>query len=385
MPLTQPLSHIIQHRADTLTISLSEAQTLILSNEQQDDVASVSQSDNRQLLRVEKQAVRDKELNKRSEQTFVNSIRDMVEEAISQRIAEALGDQEHIFTKILNYDANLSPLLDALSVRASSISKIEPLAASMPWLYDDMMRMVNMPKYRRTDAKGKAITVDTLRVALGFFGIENLKMVVPSLAFRRWIPQITDPYPEIKSRIWEFALGTAISSKKIAEHNKVDGGHAFTLGLFHNIGHIVLMRLYFRIFDQVQQEALIEAHNDKKREEHAALSKIQPSCAFLVSLIEKYGNPLTLALIRRMGFERVFIANAMEEFAKKISFKDMSPLAQTLTQARAYTNYRVLKNHRLISMDEAKSYLRHFRFPDGSLAALKSIDLKHLNLKMEES
>ena len=386
MTTSLALKQAIDHRATKLLISLAEAQKSVgheTENEQKFK-NSVQNDAKRQLLRVEKQAIRDKELNKKSEQNFIDGIRDMVHESVAERIEEKLQDLDNIYSKVLGFDDNLPVLLDALSVKASSISKVEPLAGAMPWLYDDLIRMVNMPKYRRTDAKGKVIAVETLRVALSYFGIENLKMVVPSLAFRRWIPQITDPFPEIKTRLWESALGTAISCKRIAELGKVDPGHAFTVGLFHDIGKIVVIRLYFRVFDEIQREALIEAHDGKKREEHAALTKIEPSSDFLQHMLDLHAAQLSSQLINKMEFKRVFIAPAIQEFVDGIKITQMCPLAAVLAQGKAYSNYRMLKGNRLINMEEAKEYLRNFRMPAGALSALKTTDLRQLNLTIDE-
>ena len=280
----QELKQTVEHRFEKLFLGVSEAQAFTgIDIEGHVAFHQTEQSNaRRELLRVEKQAIRDKELNKKSEQNYIDGIRDMVHSTLLERFKERLGDEANIYQKVLGFDENLPPLLDLLSVKASTISRIEPEAATMPWLYEDLIKMVNMPKYRRTDARGKVVAVDTLRVALSFLGIENLKMVVPSLAYRRWIPQITDPYPEIKTRLWDISVGTGVACKRVAEVSDLDDGHAFILGMFSDIGRIVVARLYFRLFDEVQREALIEAHHAKKREEHAALTKITPSGDFLI-------------------------------------------------------------------------------------------------------
>lgn len=382
----QALRKTIEYRAEKLFLSLAEVQQhtgiavegVVTFDETEQNNAR------RELLRVEKQAIRDKELNRKSEESFINSIRDMVNDTLRERLVEALADEENLYNKIVGFDDNLPPLLDGLSVRASSISKIEPLAAAMPWLYEDLIKMVNMPKYRRTDAKGKVVLVDSLRVALSFLGIENLKLVVPSLAFRRWVPQITDPYPDIKTRMWQHSLGTAMACRAIATFSKAEPGHAFTLGMLHDIGRIAIVRLYFRLFDAVQRDALVETHEAKKREENAALTKITPSGDFLIELLQEYAPQVSAKLIKRMPFKRIFIADAMSEVAEGKPITHMSPLGKTLAQARAYNFYRMLKGHKLISMDEAKGYLRQFYMPAGALSVLKTTDLRHLNLEIEE-
>ena len=380
------LKDSIHSRFNHLTLSLGEAQ-LSMGMTPEGTVAYelTEQSDaRRELLRVEKQAIRDKQLNQKSEQNYVNSIRELVHTEMYTRIKQRLVDENLIFNKVLGFDERMSPLLDLLSVKASSISKIEPAAANMPWLYDDLIKTVNMPKYRRTDARGKVVAVESLKVALSFLGIENLKMIVPSLAFRRWIPQITDPYPEIKNRLWEASVGTAMSCKKIAQLSKVDENHAFVLGLFHDVGKIIIVKLFFKLFDEVQREALIEAHNEKKREEHSALTQIQPSGQFLIQLIDELAYPLSARLIKKMQFRRIFIADAMAEYAQNQAVTFMSPMAKVLAQGIAYNRYRTLKHHKMINMDEAKEFLRQFYFPKGALSVLKATDLRHLDIKMDE-
>lgn len=386
MTAQQSIQDLIDFRFDNLYLGLNRGQQAArLDNADDIEQVETEQANaRRRLLWVEKVAIRDKQLNAKSEQSYVDSIREMVHKEISSRLQQLLEDSDHLYSTVLGVDEQIPPLLDILSVKACSISRVQPLAAAMPWLYDDIKKLVNSPKYRKTDSKGKVITVENLRMALGFLGIENLKLVIPSLSFRRWIPQITDPFPQIKTRMWEHALGTALSCKKIAQVVGVEEGHAFTLGMLHEVGRIIIVRMYFRLFDQVQRDAISEAHDTKKREEHAALTKIVPSGAFLIQLMQQYGPELSSRMIEQMGMQRVFIANAMEEYASKTPIQHMSPMAQTLLQGVAYSKYRILKNYRLIEMAEAKKYLAATHMPNGALAALKTTDLRSLNLHIED-
>lgn len=381
------LTQLINHRFLHLILGVSQAQKhLGVDNQKNVSFDQTEQSNaRRELLRVEKQAIRDKELNKKSEQNYVDSIRDMVHKSLSERLVERLKDADDIYLKVLGADEELPALIDLLSVKASSISRIEPAASNMPWLYDDLMKMVNLPKYRRTDSRGKVINVDTMRVALSFLGVDNLKMVVPSLALRRWIPQITDPYPEIKTHIWEAAIATSMACKTIAEISGVNPGQGFTLGLLHDIGTLVVIKLYFKLFDEVQREALIEAHHNKKREEHAALTKITPSADFIVSLIEQHANKVSYSLVTKMNFRRVVISPALDENISNMPLSEMSALGKVMSQGVAYSRYRMLKSYKMISMEEAKGYLRQYHMPPGALSTLKTIDLRHLNLNIDEN
>ncbi|GGD73326.1 HDOD domain-containing protein [Lacimicrobium alkaliphilum] len=385
MPEQQRIIQDIEHRFTSLQIGVDMARKVTASdNDNADSILPEIETSGRQLLRVEKQAKRDKTLNQKHHQKFLDSLLEKLNREILIRLEEKLEDTELLYSKILGVNENLPDVLDVMAVRASSIGRIEPLVATIPWLNADLVKMINMPRYRRTDKQGKVIPVDSLRVALSFMGIENLKMVIPALAFRRWTPQITDPFPNIKTRLWEHSIGTALSCKKIAEIVELDGGQAFTLGMLHDIGKIVLVRLYFRLFDEVQRDAIAEAHAATMRDEHSALAELQPSGEFLKEILGKHGLAISSRLIERMDLRRVFISPAMHEVADNKPVAEMSDLAKVAAQGSAYSKYRMLKTYRLINMEEAKSYLKGFQMPPGALATLKVTDLKRLNLSFEE-
>lgn len=342
----------------------------------------VQSKTSRSLLRVEKQAIREKDLNQKHQQNYINENLNLLNSRVAERLAEELQDTENLYRKVVGIEEAVPNLLDLLNVKAATTSRIEALATELPWFYQELLKLVNQPKYRRTDAKGKVILVDSLRAALNRFGIENLNPVVLSLVFRRWLPQITDPYPQIKNRIWEEALATSIVSRKLATLHKVDENHAFNLGMLSLLGNIVVVRLYFRLFDTVQREALIEAQNQQQHELHDALSRLVPAGDFLNQLLEKHALPVSAALIWMMNMKRVFIANAMQEVASTTTLSELSPLALVLRQARGYSRYRLLKMYNLIDMQEAKDFVRTLQLPQGALALLKTTDIRSLNLQL---
>lgn len=336
----------------------------------------------RSLLRIEKQAIREKDLNTKSEINFLEHITEQLNAEVKTRLEESIEDTEHLYSKIIGIDKALPELLDLVGINAATISKIEPLASEVPWLFNDLMKFVNQVKYQRIDHNGKVVLVETMRVGLNFFGLENLMMILTSLAFRRSLPTITDPYPKIKLRIWEEALATANSCKQIASIVGVNQHHAFCLGMLQAMGKVVITKLYFRLFEQVQQEALIETENAQKHEEHAALSRILPSGDFLNQLIDKYALGVSAKLIDKMAMQRVFIAQAMFEVADNDPTADLSPLALVLKQGKAYAQYRLLKGHNLIDLQQARDFIRTLKMPSGSLALLKTTDVRSLDIQM---
>jgi hypothetical protein len=375
---------LIKQRFEALFLDVKAAQQSALDEgKPMLSVIEIEQSKTaRSLLRVEKQAIREKDLNIKSDLSFLNTITDQINIEVAKRLNESIQDTDHLYSKIIGIDSSLPELLDLVGIKVATISKVEPIATELPWLFNDLMKFVNQPKYRRIDNKGKAVVVETMRVGLSFFGLENLIIILTSLAFKRSLPQITDPYPQIKLRIWEEALATAISCKQIASVMGVNQDHAFCVGMLQTMGKVVVSKLYFRLFESVLREALLETQNAQKHEEHSALTRITPSGPFLNHLIDTHALKISAKLIDKMAMKRVMIANAMFEVANNEAALNLSPLALVLKQGKAYAQYRMLKRHKLIDLQQSKDFMRTLRMPKGSLELLKTTDMRSLDLSI---
>ncbi|MGS2721642.1 HDOD domain-containing protein [Paraglaciecola aestuariivivens] len=381
------IESLVKQRCEALFLDAKAAQLMVQNaGKPAMSVVEIEQSKtSRSLLRVEKLAIQEKDLNIKSNLNFLSTITSQLNVEVAKRVEEAIQDTENLYSKVIGLDKALPELLDSVSVKAATISKIEPIATELPWLFNDLLRFVNQPKYRRVDNKGKVVVVETMRVALNFFGLENLSTIITSLVIKRSLPQITDPYPQIKLRIWEEALATAMATKKLAAVVGVNPNNAFCLGMLHVLGKIAITRLYFRHFEIVQREALIESQKNKKHEEHAALTKISPDGEFLNQLIDKHAMQISAKLIEKMAMKRVFIANAMREYADNVPTKDLSELGLVFKQGKAYAQYRMLKSHKLIDLEQSKDFIRTLKMPKGSLEVLKATDLRSLDLTHSES
>jgi hypothetical protein len=384
MSIPTNTEELIKQRFEALFLDLKAAQQSILHEGKPAlSVIEIEQSKTaRSLLRVEKQAIREKDLNIKSDLSFLNTITDQINIEVAKRLNESIQDTDHLYSKIIGIDSSLPELLDLVGIKVATISKVEPIATELPWLFNDLMKFVNQPKYRRIDNKGKAVVVETMRVGLSFFGLENLIIILTSLAFKRSLPQITDPYPQIKLRIWEEALATAISCKQIASVMGVNQDHAFCVGMLQTMGKVVVSKLYFRLFESVLREALLETQNAQKHEEHSALTRITPSGPFLNHLIDTHALKISAKLIDKMAMKRVMIANAMFEVANNEAALNLSPLALVLKQGKAYAQYRMLKRHKLIDLQQSKDFMRTLRMPKGSLELLKTTDMRSLDLSI---
>lgn len=333
----------------------------------------------RRLLHVEKIAIENKRLQEKSEASYVESINHQVHEILLGEMTEYLSNTEELCQSTLYIPENIGELLDALSVRACTISKLEPIAATMPWLYDDLIAVVNTPRFRRKDSRGRIIVVETLRTALSFLGIDNLRLLIPYFIFKRALPQVTDPYPQIKQKYLAYATGIALTAKHLGSETGLNANEAYTLGMLSNLGRCAVTRLYFKLFDKIQMHLLQECQKDKEQKRYGALLKIVPSANHLIALQQEFADAVTADVLAYMQLSRLRIADAMRLCADNAPTKQ-NTLAKSLHQARAYTQIRMLHQLKLVDIKEVRPLLNEQEYPAGSLEKLKSVDVFTLPL-----
>ena len=337
----------------------------------------------RRLLHVEKVAIENKRLQEKTEASYLESVSHHLHEVLLGELTEQLSYTDELVQNVLNLPENIGELLDALSVKACSVSKLEPIAATMPWLYDELIVVVNTPQFRRKDSRGRIIVVETLRTALSFLGIENLRTLIPSLILKRAMPQITDPYPLIKQKLTQYSTGVALTAKRLAALSDLNKNQAYTLAMVSNLGRCAVIRLYFKLFDKIQLHLLQECQKDKEQKRHEALLKIAPSANHLIALQQEFADAVSADILEWMHFTRIPIAQPMRDCADKQPTQPKT-LSKILHQARAYTQIRMLHQLKLVDIKEVKPLFSEQRYPAGALEKLKSMDIFTLPLVKNE-
>ncbi len=376
---------ILKHRFECLMISTSKANDL--TGRELPGYVKYEDSEQgfarRELLQVEKQAIESKQFDEINNQSYVDSVRNEFHRTLLQHFEVELQDYTSVYHRILNLNEALPDLLDLLAVNACTIARLEPIAARIPWLYDELLKIVNAPQNRRRDSRGRLIEVETLRAALSFINIDNLQLLIPALIFRRTIPQVTDPFPQIKARVWQQALNTALTARFLASAAGVRENDAYSLGILQGIGRNAITRLYFRLFEKLQRHELEVAQAKKQRKKHDALTQIEPSSNFLIALWNDYADKTLAVTLEHMHLKRLLIHPSAKILANGQAPGEEDPLAVLIQQARDYGQFRALKAQRLIEADEAKVILRASKIPTNAIAQLNALDLRKLPLNIK--
>ena len=339
----------------------------------------------RRLLQVEKVAIKNKRLAAQAEASFVDYISYELHELILQDMQEQISDCAALFSSTLNFNHQVPVMLDILSTRAASVSRLEPCVASMPWLYDELMHIVNSPRFRKKDARGRVIVVESLRTALSFIGIENLRILLPSLLLKRAMPQITDPFPAIKVKLTQYATGTGITARLLASQYQCQPFAAYIAGMLANLGRCCVTKAYFKTFDYMHRHKLEEAQRLGQRDVHSALLKITPSANYLIAMQHEFSDALSANLFAHMDFQRLPVTPALQALNTPSASLagPYQPLSRLLQAARCYTQIKMLHQARAAEAAEIKPRLRAQRFLPGALELLKSADIFTLPLTVE--
>ncbi|GGF61499.1 HDOD domain-containing protein [Alteromonas lipolytica] len=332
----------------------------------------------RQLLKVEKDAIKNKLETAKLQANYVEQINQQLHAVINKKLLQILNDSNAVCETLLNWSEDVTDLIDLLSTPSATVSKVEAVAANIPWLVDELLRQVNQPQYRRRDARGDVIAVDTLKTALSFIGIDNVKRVLPALIFKQSLPVITDPYPQIKHKVWEYSLVCARTAELIASHYRVSSFEAFSLAMFSQLGRSAILKLYFRLFEQVHLDFLRHAQKAKLRNLHSALVQLIPDAKRLITLIDEHSEKTTLHLVEFMVFKRLNYVSPLQQLLKDIDPEDASPLTQMLLDCRYYAKYRMLKDNNLFLDDEAEHFLAGCAIPPALQQKLANITLSQL-------
>ncbi len=328
----------------------------------------------RRLLDVEKIARESKRKQAQSEAAYVAKVNNELHDVLLSELTESLSYTSEVFQDTLQLTEEIGGLIDALSVRVASVSKLLPHAEALPWLYDDLMQIVNSPRFRRKDNKGKVIVVETMKTALSFLGIENLRVLLPSLILKRAMPQVTDPYPNIKVNLTRFAHATSVTARELAAFYSLNRDHAYIFSMFSFFGRCAIIRLYFRLFDMVHQHMLRETQQDKETSKFSALQQITPSPLFLITLQEELAYKVSADMFEHLLLKRLPIAGAMRECAENTELTDGS-LPKILKQASTYAQIRMLHRSKLVEFNEVKPILNAQSYPINALESLKSVDI----------
>lgn len=371
----------VERRFINYLISLSFARAE-LGEDDNDNSQAAKQR--RRMLEVERLRHQERERKRQSQQRFQDKVSFGLHEVVYERILTALDNPEEMRAKIIPMPQNLPEMIDTVNARAASLTTIEQLSAKMPWLHEGILRVVNNPPFS-TRRKASEIKVESFRLAMGFVGSQNLRTLVPAFALQHWLPHTTKPFGQFRRKIWDHSLATANAAYAIAEQRGLkQPSMAYTLGIFHELGKIALMKLYLKIFDDVQQQEVIATVNDSNPERHNALRTLKPDEQFLRDLMLEQDRRVTQMVVANWDLKRVPLSPHLLSFVEAKMPAEYTDYALVLAQANAYSEFRTLKELGMVEAEEAQSLFQRYQYDNKMLEYLREVPLRSLRINVPE-
>ena len=367
----------IYHRAICLSISKDFAH----SQKGEIFVAKYQDSEQahprRELLEVEQKANKEKIIEEHGHNQFKTEVSKNLLAKVHKKIITEFTNKEQLFGQTLNIESAACDILEILSVNAASIKRITPLVASLPWLSDNLINLVNKPQYRkRSDVK-----VSEPSLAVSYIGLDNLKMVMPTYILKHWLPASTAPFGAMKRKLWQDSLAIAMTTKILAKNAGLDEYQAFTAGMLSNIGGLAVSRTFSKVYNNIHQQELKTAYDNRDKRMHDALNDIEATPELLLELMSSHSSVLAGELVELMRFDRLNITEAIFDLSFNEDKSKMCELAKLILKAKAFVYFRCLAVDELIDADESKTWLSAAGLTPKEIAQLNRADIDHIKLQ----
>lgn len=364
---------VLNRRFINYLISLNFARGQLLAEEGGDTVEITA---SRELLAVEQR----RRTEQAHRQAAHDEVRKEVEQQLHQRLYAAveqrLGDQRYLRERVLGVNPNTAALLDHLYSPSASSRKIETLAQGLDWLHVGLVKIVNLPPFADPKDPRRA-RITQFRNALNFVGSEDIKVIAGALSMQQWLPPAEAPFVLLRRKLWHHVMATAVLCQRLAELDKnLEPAVAFNVGMFHEMGKVVLARLYVKIFDDVRQAMLQDLRNETTSARYNALVNIDPDQQFLRDLMLQKDKQVTHRLFAGFELSRLPLSAVYEQYAQAQSFSETSGYARILWQANAFSEFRMLHSANLATLEDGK-----LMFAASELQAATVVELRKLNLK----
>ncbi len=334
----------------------------------------------RKLLAVEAEAMQQRLAGQQARQQFIEFAQAHMHDQVADELFQRLGNISLVSASIFDLGEPYHQVLDQLAHKAVTINQLDPLISQVDWLKEDLLKLVNQPQYRNRTASGAM--VKDVKTALRFLGVESLQLIVPVYGMRRCLPHATDPFVGFKTRLWDYALACGIAARRLAEDSAELPYAAFCIGLFQPLGHIVVTRNYLRTYQQIKQQELLKAREERNNQLTDALDGLEPDASFLSNSLLEFADILSADITSRWSLHHLALCQTLDQLAEGIGFTGISPLGRIVQQAQVYVQWQQLKAAGKVSPEQTSGWFAAVKLSDEQVNTLAKTNLKRLSIDL---
>ncbi len=174
-----------------------------------------------------------------------------------------------------------------LTQRGASIDNVEALLKTDLGISSKLIAISNTAFYQRLTKN------ETLLQAITRLGLDTTKQIVDAICNRSLYSHTNNEYKDFVEKLWKHSIYCAYASEFIAESlNLKLRANPFTLGLFHDIGKIILLQ----IIDELYRRESFGESGDKK---------------LIFNTLDKFHCQFGASLLKRWDFSEMYITVAL--------------------------------------------------------------------------
>jgi hypothetical protein len=337
-------------------------------------------------LRIDRIAREKKEVILREEANYKQKISDEINSKVFEKMENIVNNENLINNKYFQIPPILFTLIDKLYLKSTSISQLETYINNVQWLNRNLIDTIRIPYFAK-QLQGSKAKIDTLRTTLGIMGENNLKYFIPKYIIEHNIPRDSS-FPLIGRKIYEHSLmtGTACYHLATLNENKLNPHIAFTAGIFHEVGAIILFKMYTDIFEDVWREELHQSRDNLEQKRFNTISRIEPCRKRLRKIFYDHSRTFTKNIVRDFSFEKLPIKEILTRFCDRQPLNSeglrdsVSEYVDILEKGNIYAESEELLQVKLITQKNKDQIVLSKNITKEELLLLSSQNLKNLTI-----
>lgn len=334
-------------------------------------------------LRVDRIAREKKKVLLKAEIEYTQSISNELNQKVSERMESIISNESLIQKKYIDFPSIIFGLIEKLYMKSTSLSQLEFYVNDISWLNRQLIDTLKHPYFSKQLQKSSRVKIDSLRSTLGILGEDNLKYFIPKYIVEHNIPKDSS-FPLIGRKLFEHSLMTGTACYLLADHSesKINPYIAYTSGLFHELGAIILFKMYLDTFEQIWQEELKLARENIQQKRFNTISKIEPCRKHLRKMFFEYSRKFTGIVAKEFYSDRLPIGKILQRFCDRNTLNKngerdiISDYVDILEKANIYSEAQELLEVKLINENNKIQLVSSKNITKEELKLLSSYNLK---------
>ncbi|WP_166425560.1 HDOD domain-containing protein [Paraglaciecola sp. 20A4] len=276
-----------------------------------------------------------------------------IEQYILTRVNQALKSPESVLTHFPVLPQSVIALTNLLNDPDFDLKAFIKVVEKEPSIATELMKKANSPAYKRGD---KDIT--NLQQAFMFMGAKDIKEFVLNRFIKNLCQQKPIYFKTFGEKIWLHSQDVASIAKSLAAQRKQNGDAAYTIGLMHDLGKVVIFQFMVEAFKKIDPDFK------------------QDSLVFKKFLSEK-SMRLSVELMKIWNMPKLIIEVVQEQVGVITELDNIEPLSATLFEANLISEISLSYLGGHIQPDELIPLLAQTKLrPDATKFLLQKLDLE---------